>query len=161
MIDVSISADITNSAYRVPITIGDTAFGVKLDTGAKFTVISAKVFNSELTEVDLKCISGYCDAHCGRKEKFVSVSGHVFYGYLVNAHNVKVDEALLKDFYYYLVVENKRDIALLGFDFIKHCSGSFKMHDKIVFNKFDQLSYRDHKDTIENDEIIAFMDTLS
>ena len=67
----------------------------------------------------------------------------------------------LKDFHYYLVVENQRDIALLGFDFIDSCKGTFEPHSDIVITEFDECSYGIFDGAIESDEVIAFMDALS
>lgn len=68
-------------------------------------------------------------------------SGDPFYWYLSHAENVIVGNTVLRNFYYYLVFENKRDIALLGFDFIDSCFGSFDVHNDIIVTGFDEEGY--------------------
>lgn len=97
----------------------------------------------------------------GAKYTVISASGHSFYGYLVEAHNVKMGNTLLESFRYYLVVENKRDIALLGFDFIDSCKGSFEPHKDIVISEFDEEDYNTTDGAMDNDEVITFIDSLT
>lgn len=159
--NVDITAKRVESIYRVNMRIGSVLLPVKYDTGAKYTVISAKVFNSELTDENLSEINNYCEKKCNNKERFISASGHSFYGYLVEAHNVKMGNTLLESFRYYLVVENKRDIALLGFDFIDSCKGSFEPHKDIVISEFDEEDYNTTDGAMDNDEVITFIDSLT
>lgn len=77
------------------------------------------------------------------------------------AHDVKMGNTILRDFRYYLVIKNPRDVALLGFDFIDRCAGIIKMVDDVVFTEFDEDGYSILDGVLENDELIAFIDSLS
>ena len=161
MTDINIIGRRSSSAYEIEVDLGGYAFSLKFDTGAKYTVISVGMFEEDFSAGKLMKIKEYCEAHCSKKERFISASGHSFYGYLVNAHNVGMDDTELKVFHYYLVVENQRDIALLGCDFIDHCKGSFEPHSDIILSKFDENTYESFVDAMDSDELIAFMDSLS
>ena len=68
----------------------------------------------------------------------------------------------MQEFRYFLVVENQRDIALLGFDFIDNCKGTFEPHSDIEIKEFDETSYWEGTaGAMNNDEVIAFIDSLS
>lgn len=162
LISVDIVANRTSAKYRIPMVIGESVFGIKYDTGAKYTVISASVFNSELTESDLIKIKDYCNDHGHHKERFISASGHYFDGYLVTAHDVTIGNTEFKEFHYFLITENERDIALLGFDFIDNCRDSHDPHGSIKITEFDEAGYKDMTaEGINNDEIIAYIDSLT
>ena len=161
MSEIHIVAERVGSTYRIPITLSNSDFGIKLDTGAKYTVISATAIKDTLTEEDLERIKSHCEKRCGRREEFISASGHSFFGYPVLAHNVEMGDSILKDFQYYLVVENKRDIALLGFDFIDQCVFSHKTKEDIVLTAFDEGGYGEPNGALENDEVIALIDSLT
>lgn len=157
---VDILAERVDSTYRIPISLGNSDFGIKLDTGAKYTVISAKAIKDTLATEDLESITAYCEERSTHKEEFLSASGHKFYGYQVVAHNVELGNSIIPEFRYYLVVENKRDIALLGFDFIDHFNSSHAAHGNIVITEFDTDSYGKSQDAMESDEVIAYIDSL-
>lgn len=163
MTKVNIISRRGDSVFKIGAYITDKAVTLKYDTGAKYTVISSGMFYDALTESDVKRFKAFCEKRCPEKykERFVSASGDSFKGYLVTAHNVKLDGATLKDFRYYLVVENKRDIALLGFDFIDKCKRSADAYGDIHITEFDEEGYGALDGSIENDEVIAFIDSLS
>ena len=161
MSKIHIVAERVGSTYRIPMSLSNSDFGIKLDTGAKYTVISATAIRDTLTEDDLERIKSHCEERCGRKEEFISASGHSFFGYPVLAHHVEMGDSMLRDFRYYLVVENKRDIALLGFDFIDQCTFSHKTKKDIVLTEFNEVGYGELEDALENDEVTAFIDSLT
>ena len=161
MIDVDIVAERVNSVYRLPLNLGKFAPSLKWDTGAKYTVISARALDKELSDDALKQMMVYCEKNHKRKEEFVSASGDPFYGYLTHAENVVIGNTVLRDFYYYLVFENKRDIALLGFDFIEGCQGTFDAHSDIVVSGFDEGGYHISYEALESDELVSLIDSLS
>ena len=137
-------------------------FPVKFDTGAKYTVISAGVFDDDLTPEKLERIKDYCEKHVGCKEQFISASGDPFWGYLVTVGSVRIGSTRFHDFRFYLVVENKRDIALLGFDFIDKCKCSHEPNGNYIMSEFDEVSYRKgQQNAIEADELISFIDALA
>ena len=154
-------AERAGSTYRIPMTLSNSDFGIKLDTGAKYTVISATAIKDTLTEADLKRIKSLCEERCRNKEEFISASGHSFFGYPVLAHDVEMGDSILKDFRYYLVVENKRDIALLGFDFIDRCTFSHMAEGDIVMTGFDSDGYGEPDGALATEELIAFIDSLT
>ena len=161
MIETDIYAERLGSSYQIPIYMGSFAFNIKLDTGAKYTVISAKSLNSELTEGNLEQIKEYCEKRSARKERFISASGHSFFGYLATAHDVEIDNTSFSEFRYYLVAENKRDIALMGYDFIDHCRLSSDPQGDIYISGFDDNSYGKDEGAMESDELVSLIDSLS
>ena len=161
MSNVDIVAHRVESLYRISFSMGRFTLSLKLDTGAKYTVISAGMLDDTLTEDKLEKIKSFCEKNSIRKEQFISAGGGTFFGYLVNAHNAKMDSVILNDFYFYLVIENKRDIALLGFDFIEHCGGTINIHDNIIINEFDDSSYAVANKAIECDALISLIYSLS
>ena len=56
MNDVNIVAHRVKSLYRISFSMGRFTLSLKLDTGAKYTVISAGMLDDTLTEDDLKKI---------------------------------------------------------------------------------------------------------
>lgn len=160
MIKAEIIARRIDSVYEVSVDLGQYNPSLKWDTGAKFTVISARMLDDDVSDNVLIELKAYCEKHQKRKEKFISASGDPFYGYLSHAKDVVVGNTVLSDFYYYLVFENKRDIALLGFDFIESCSGSFNAHSDIIVTEFDEEGYGSVGTALESDELIALIDSL-
>ena len=162
MISVDITGKMVASVYQVAARLGYRSLPLKYDTGAKHSVISASMFDDMLTEESVARIKDYCEAHSKHKEKFISASGHTFDGYLVTARDVKIGKSYLREFCYYLVVENQRDIALLGFDFIDNCKGSFAPHHDIIITEFDEKTYGTFgTDSMSSDDVMAFIDSLS
>lgn len=161
MIKVDITARRIKSVYEVSVDLERYNPSFKWDTGAKYTVISARMLDDDISDKTLKMMKKYCEEHNKHKERFVSASGDPFYGYLTHVKDVVVGNTMLHDFYYYIVFENKRDIALLGFDFIENCKGSFDAHKDIVINEFDDTGYGKKDEALESDELIALIDSLS
>ena len=151
-----------SSSFRVPVVLSESILGLKWDSGAKHTVISVRVLKSDLLDDDLESVKGYCESNCKRKERFVSASGHSFDGYLITAHHVKVGNANLPEFHYYLVVENQRDVALLGYDFVDCCKSFHNPHDDIIVTEFDDEEYGKRViESMDSDELLAYIDSLS
>lgn len=67
----------------------------------------------------------------------------------------------MPDFRYYLVIESKRDIALLGYDFIDNCRCSHEPGKHFYLTGFDADSYGTGTGVMDSDEVIAFIDSLS
>ena len=119
------------------------------------------MLDDNISDEDLIQMVQYCEKHHKRKERFVSASGDLFDGYLAHAENVVIDKTEIGSFYYYLVFENKRDIALLGFDFIDNCERCASAHGDIVVTKFDEVSYGTVENALGADEFISLIDSLS
>lgn len=104
MIKVDITANNVASSYRVPMILGESILGLKWDSGAKYTVISVKVLNSDLSDKDLEGVKQYCDGRSSHREQFVSASGHTFDGYLVKANDVTIGNTVFPEFHFYLMI---------------------------------------------------------
>ena len=161
MIEVNIVAKRVCSVYEILVNLGKYSPSLKWDTGAKYTVISARMLDDDISDKVLEQMKIYCEEHHKRKEQFVSASGDPFYGYLSHARNVVVGESVLSDFRYYLVLENKRDIALLGFDFIDNCDRSANRHGDIIITGFDDEGYGTNGEALESDELVSLIDSMS
>ena len=161
MIKIDFLAERENSAYRLSYDLGNSVPVLKWDTGAKYTVISAGMLDDNISPENIERLKSYCEEHSHYKENFISASGDPIKGYLVTAHDVRMGNALLRDFHYSLVVENKIDIALLGYDFIDCCKRSADAHGDILISEFDDIGYAIPDGAMENDELISFIDSLS
>ena len=161
MIEADITAKRIGSVYEVHVNLGKYIPSLKWDTGAKYTVISARMLDDDISDEALRQMKDYCEEHLKHKERFISASGDPFYGYLSHARNAVIDETELPNFYYYLVLENKRDIALLGEDFIENCKGTFEPHGDILVTGFDEEGYVIWDRALESDELISLIDSLS
>lgn len=161
MIEADITAKRIGSVYEVHVNLGKYTPSLKWDTGAKYTVISARMLDDDISDEALRQMKDYCEEHLKHKERFISASGDPFYGYLSHAKDVVVGNTVLHDFYYYLVFENKRDIALLGFDFIENCKGFFDAHSDIIVKGFDADGYKQYEGALETNELISLIDSLS
>ncbi len=161
MNDINVVAKREASSYRVSVDIDNRVFTIKFDTGATDTVISVRVFSNSLTDSDLEKFTKYCEEHSRHNKEFISATGDSFKGYLVTAHNVRLGKSVLPNFRYYLVIESKRDIALLGYDFIDKCQCSHDPGKNFYLTGFDVDNYGKDAGTMENDEVIAFIDSLS
>ena len=161
MIEIDIKARRVGAVYEVLVNLGKYSPSLKWDTGAKYTVISARAIDKDLSDEALERIKEYCEKNHKHKEKFISASGDSIYGYLTHTCNAVIDASVLNEFHYYLVLENKREIALLGYDFIDNCSRCADAHGDIVVTGFDPDEYIISKNAIENDELIALIDSLS
>lgn len=162
MIDANIVAKRVLPAYQVTAKLGFRTILLKYDTGAKYSVISVGMFDDTLTDDDLIRIKEYCEEHSSCKERFISASGHTFDGYLVVASNVKIGNTYIREFRYHLVIENQRDIALLGFDFIENCKGLFEPQNNIIITAFDEKHYGTlDAGSMNSEDVIAFVHSLS
>ena len=151
-----------DSSYLIDFEMSEIFLPIKYDTGAKYTVISARALRHNLKEEELQSIKHYCETNISRKEQFVSASGDPFCGYLAHAENIRIGSSKFRDFYFYLVVENKRDIALLGFDFIDNCKRHAEPCGNYIISEFDEASYkRGQESAMSGSELIAFIDSLS
>ncbi len=162
MISLNALAERDRSSYTIDIDMMDYVFDVKWDTGAANTVISLGAIDDEISTADFTTFKKYCEQHYDAvRKEFVSASGGSFYGYPISVKEVKVGGVKLPTFLFYLVLENKRDIALLGFDFIDRCSFSHKTDSDISLTEFNEVGYGDFKGAMGSDEFISLIDSLS
>ena len=161
MTDIFVVGNREESSYLIDFEMGEVFLPIKYDTGAKYTVISARALKHNLKEDELQRIKEYCETNVSRKEQFVSASGDPFWGYLAHAENVRIGNSRFSDFFFYLVVENKRDIALLGFDFLDKCKRHAEPLGNYILSEFDEVSYKKSQERAMNGkDLIAFMDSL-
>ena len=81
---------------------------------------------------------------------------------MTTAKSVRIGSTIFHDFRFYLVIENKRDIALLGFDFLDKCKCTHEPNGNYILSEFDDIGYeKDSKVSINADEIVAYLDSLS
>ena len=161
MISLNIRAYRGLSTYRLDVIWGKNAVGVKWDTGAAKTVISIGAISDVITPEKLAKLIELCETRCGRlKKRFESASGDPFYGYPVCVSNVIFGGEMLSKFCYYLVLENKRDIALLGYDFIDRCTYSHISGGDIIVTAFNEVGYGEIDGAMRSDEVSAFIGSL-
>lgn len=160
MIDVGIIAKRVGSVYRLSLDMGDYSASLKWDTGAKYTVISIGALVKGFSTDAIEKLKEYCEVNSKSKEQFISATGHAFWGYQVKTDRAVLGETELNEFYYYLVIENQRDIALLGFDFIDNCRRLAESHGDISITGFDDEKYRLGSDGMNSEDVIAFIESL-
>lgn len=117
----------------------DVKIPVKFDTGAIATIFTAKVFG--LGEEGVKVIADKIEQKALMRQGFTSATGHTFYGYPCYCDNIRLDDVILRRFYYYLVLDSSRSKALLGDDFISCCTFSHGYESDIVVTGFNMEKY--------------------
>ena len=164
MTDVNIIAPKSkvDGNYTLPIDINGKIFSIKFDPGANQSVISVDFLTDDLSEEQRKRFIELVKSKHTPRGDFVSASGRSFQGYLVHAKNVLVGGELFADFYYYLILENDRILALLGEDFLENCGYSHEPHGDIKITTFDFESYGKHReDSISNEDFISYIDEVT
>lgn len=133
---------------------------MKFDTGAINTVISLKRLICGRA-YNLSRINEYVASKENIiKKKFFSASGHQLTGYLSRASNVEISGTMLKNFYYYIVIDGDREISLLGNDFIAACDFGHLKFENVKISCFDELSYTNIFESIGRQDVLM-MDELS
>lgn len=162
MISLNAIAERDCASYTIDIDIMDYVLDVKWDTGAANTVISLGAIDDEISFADFTTFKNYCEQHYSKvRKEFTSASGGSFYGYPISVNEVKIGGKKIPSFLFYLVLENKRDIALLGFDFIDRCSFSHKADSNITLSEFNESGYGEFEGAMGSDEFISLIDSLS
>lgn len=137
--------------------LGDRIVTGKFDTGAVSTIITAKKLG--LTDQQLYVLKKQFDKMAVLPKTFHSATNGEMNGYLVKAKNVMLYSTTLKNFYYYLVLDNHLNKALLGDDFISCCTFSHRPQGDIVISTIDMDSYtsaysEEHVDCFDISEIL-------
>lgn len=164
MIDVSFAAKKTPlfSGHVIRTKVGNSSFMMKFDTGAKDTVISSDVFHGAISDESRDKLIRALDAKKLNTKEFVSASGDGFKGYLVKAKEVSFDKCKLPVFYYYIVVKNKRVIALLGEDFIDNCKYSHEPSGDICITQFNDEAYDvSISGSLSEDDLVSLIEGLA
>lgn len=148
--------------YTIPIDLNGKIFSIKFDPGANQSIISVDFLTDDLSDDQKKRFIELIKARYTPKGEFISASGSPFQGYLVHAKNVLVGGELFADFYYYLILENDRILALLGEDFLDNCGYRHVPHGDIEIISFDFDAYgKDREDSISNEDFLACIDEIS
>lgn len=161
MTDISVTAEKNGTVYNVPIRIGMDYFDAKFDTGSSTTVIAASVFYDGWSDEETKKLEKFCESKgCSRRE-FTSASGHPLVGYPVVAKDILVGNANFQEFHYYLITNGRREMSLIGDDFIENCKYTHEPHGDIEIAKFDFDNYCGMAENFMNsDEVLSFIDDL-
>lgn len=124
--------------------IGDgTAIFMKFDTGAVNTVIGLRTLFKYLSKNNLDNLISMFESSGIHKERFNSASGDELYGYPCILHDVEISGTSIKNFCFYIIVNDKRTLSLLGNDFISFCDFSHKEGGDIIITKYnDTEAYR-------------------
>lgn len=147
--------------YFIPIEINKKMFNVKFDPGANDTVISIDYFADDLSDSDREKLNEYMSENYKFTSVFTAASGSEFLGYLTYADNVTIGNTDFPRFYYYIIIENDRVIALLGEDFLDNCQYSHSFHGDIEITDFDFDSYYKGKENVQRDDkYIHFIDEM-
>lgn len=134
----------------------DKDIKVKFDTGAGATILTAKALGIDGTQ--LESIKNHVKKKNIPKKLFKSATDTEFYGYLCSSSDVKMNDVLIKRFYFYLVLNNDVNKALLGDDFISCCTFSHQPQSDIIITTIDVdlyvSSYQDDIDCIDVSEVL-------
>ena len=161
MTEIFVVGKQSDSSYVIDFETGPFFFPLKLDTGAKYTVISAKTLKHDLDEGKLERLKEFCESQGCEKELFVSASGGTFWGYLTSVSAVRIGSSRFHDFRFYLVVKNERDVSLLGFDFINKCKYIHEANGNFIMSQFDDVSYkRGNHRAMKIEDVVSCIDSL-
>ena len=77
------------------------------------------------------------------------------------AKNVSVGEITFPVFRYYLIIDGRKEMSLIGDDFIDNCRYSHEPHGDISITAFDFEAYGDdHVRSLDSDELLSLIDEL-
>ena len=161
MTEVSVIAERAGTVNNIPIQLGMDYFDAKFDTGSSGTVISVSVFYEGWNEEELSRLKEYCAKKGCDQREFKSASGHTISGYPVVAKNVSVGETTFPVFRYYLIIDGRQEMSLIGDDFIDNCRYSHEPHGDISITAFDFEAYGDDPvRSLDSDELLSLIDEL-
>lgn len=102
--------------YFIPLIRWNDSIMMNFDTGAQHTVISSSLL---FRNIDLKKRKLLEDVLVNKSlQKFRSASGDVIHGVWCLLKDVKLGEIVVPNFYFNLILNAKRNIALLGNDVV-------------------------------------------
>lgn len=161
MTNISVTAEKNGTVYNVPIRIGMDFFDAKFDTGSSTTVIAASVFYDGWSDEELKKLESFCESKGCVKREFTSASGHKIAGYPVVATDIWIGDTEFKEFHYYLITNGRKEMSLLGDDFIENCGYHHLPHGNIEINTFDDEAYMRNRDnSLSNEDFLKFIDAV-
>ncbi len=158
MINIHYSAK--NSYFYFYLSeIVDKDIKVKFDTGAAATIITSKALGISTSQTEY--IANYIEKKGMAKRFFKSATDTEFYGCLCSCSDVKINDVPIKKFYFYLVLNDSVNKALLGDDFISYCTFSHQSQSDIYITAIDTdlyaLSYENSLDCIDVEEVVTYM----
>lgn len=114
-----------------------------LDTGSVNTIISLRVLLylgliTESTAFDF--VKNLSSSLIGIKT-FVSASRHSIDCIPCVLHNIYLGSKFISDFYFYLPLDNKSELNLLGLDFIRFCSITKTSETKLILHDLNISRY--------------------
>ena len=131
----------------------------RFDTGAINTVFSLD--NITAGDVDAEKFEELIKKQ-SKEKMFHSVTGDEIIGYPVVAENVYIAGSKFEKFFYYLVVNTKENIALIGDDFISKCKFYHEVNGDIVVDSFDYEQYEnDFVDAMSENRVSELFDLCS
>ena len=152
-----IKAIYNNSAYYIPISNlrGNKKeyLAIKFDTGAVNTVLSfsALVGNPKFLGIsEDKFVEQLKNMRGITTKTFKAANGKTMIGYLCCAKDVIIGGCKFDKFFYYLICNIERNLALLGDDFISCCSFEHKVNSNIEITHFDTKHYKINEDKEKN-----------
>ncbi|MCR5053774.1 MAG: retropepsin-like domain-containing protein [Lachnospiraceae bacterium] len=146
--------------YWIVAKSGSLGVQLKFDTGAINTVISSEVYYGSISDDVQKKIVSSLDLRKVKKKEFTSASGGTFVGYLVSANNFRMGDVIIPAFRYYMIIENKRTVALLGEDFIDACRYEHDSYGDVVIHEIDEKYFEDSEGTISEEDMISVIDEI-
>ena len=159
MTEVSVIAERTGTVNNIPIQLGMNYFDAKFDTGSSVTVVSASVFYDGWKDEEIARLKEYCTNKGCQQREFKSASGHKISGYPVTVKDVCIGETIFPIFRYYLIIDGRREMSLIGDDFIDNCRYSHEPHGNINITAFDFDSYAsDQINSLDSDDLLALID---
>ena len=161
MTEISVIAERVGTVHNVPIQLGMDYFDAKFDTGSSATVIAASVFFEGWSEKAINMLETLCSQKGCKLKEFKSASGHRIKGYPVIARDVSIGEIVFPIFRYYLIIDGRHEMSLLGDDFIDNCRYSHEPHGDIKITAFDFDNYGWNREgALDSDELMSLIDGL-
>lgn len=162
MTDINLTAERCGTVHNIPIQFDMYYFDAKFDTGSSVTVISASVLYEEWDESNTKLLEELCAEKGCEPKEFKSASGHKIRGYPVIAQNVSVGENIFPFFKYYFIVGGRKEMSLIGDDFIDNCRYYHDPHGDINISAFDFDSYEIMPNGfLQSDELLTMIDNMA
>ena len=159
---INLDAEFGIYGYIINVIGNNIALKMKFDTGANKTVISSQLIFGDMTQEQIDIIRKYCNEKV-TPEIFTSASGHNIIGYPAILENVIIGDACIEHFFYYLILEdleNDRQIALLGNNFINCCEFSHQINGNIHLLHFDEEKYSISVNVVNTADLLDIFDPL-
>ena len=137
----------------------DEEIDAKFDTGASATVFTISSLYDGVDSAKAGHLRKYVLDNGLRTHIFQSASGTEMFAVKCYKDDVCIGRIKFDRFYYWLVFLVDIDKALLGDDFIKHCTFSHADKSDILISSFNMESYVAYQGSCE-DKIMSSLDVL-